>query len=71
DQASHLAQVVSVFKLGEQLRQAPPTAPAPRAPQPARPAAPNKHLAAAKPAAVAAAARAPAKAPAGDDWEEF
>ena len=70
DQASHLADVVSVFKLGEQARQA---APAPKAgkvaaPPPAKTALPGKRLAAAAPAATA---RAPAKAPAGDDWEEF
>ena len=72
DQASHLADVVSVFKLGEQVRQATPAAtPAKVATVPAsapKAAPPGKRLAAAKPAA---AARAAAKAPAGDDWEEF
>ncbi|MNM45896.1 Methyl-accepting chemotaxis protein I [compost metagenome] len=70
DQASHLADVVSVFKLGEQARQAAPAAAkaatvaasAPKATLPA------KRLATAKPAP---AERAPARAPAGDDWEEF
>ena len=70
DQASHLADVVSVFKLGEQVRQAAPAAAkaatvaasAPKATLPA------KRLATAKPAP---AERAPARAPAGDDWEEF
>ncbi|NBV15757.1 methyl-accepting chemotaxis protein [Janthinobacterium sp.] len=74
DQASHLADVVSVFKLGEQARQvaAPAVAPvAPAAPprmQPVKTPAAGKRLAAARPAA---AERAPAKTPAGDDWEEF
>ncbi|MCC7600919.1 HAMP domain-containing protein [Janthinobacterium sp. FW305-129] len=73
DQASHLAEVVSVFKLGEQQRQVAPTAtPAaavatPRA-APQKTAPPAQRLAAAKPHA---AQHAPAKAPAGDDWEEF
>ncbi|PHV38321.1 methyl-accepting chemotaxis protein [Janthinobacterium sp. BJB304] len=73
DQASHLAEVVSVFKLGEQVRQTAPTAtPAaavatPRA-APQKTAPPAKRLAVAKPQA---AQHAPAKAPAGDDWEEF
>ena len=69
DQASHLAQVVSVFKLGEQVRQmaaaasvATPRAVAPKTPEPAR------RLSVAKPQA---AQRAQAKAAAGDDWEEF
>ena len=74
DQASHLADVVSVFKLGEQARQVAPPAVAPvahAAPprmQPVKTPAAGKRLAAAKPAP---AERAPAKAPAGDDWEEF
>ncbi|MDN2709001.1 methyl-accepting chemotaxis protein [Janthinobacterium sp. SUN118] len=72
DQASHLADVVSVFKLGEQLHQAAPAATTaagtPRAAPAAKAPAPAKRLAAAKPPA---AERAPAKAPAGDDWEEF
>ncbi|MDN2702135.1 methyl-accepting chemotaxis protein [Janthinobacterium sp. SUN100] len=72
DQASHLAEVVSVFKLGEQARQAAPTATpaAPAAPRAVTPktAAPAKRLNVAKPQA---AQHAPAKAPAGDDWEEF
>ena len=74
DQASHLADVVSVFKLGEQVRQVAPPAVAPVAPaapprmQPVKTPAAGKRLAAAKPAP---AERAPAKAPAGDDWEEF
>ncbi|PKV45220.1 methyl-accepting chemotaxis sensory transducer with Cache sensor [Janthinobacterium sp. 61] len=69
DQASHLAEVVSVFKLGEQVRQAAPAASVatPRAATPTTPA-PAKRLSIAKPQA---AQRAPAKAPAGDDWEEF
>ncbi|MDO8048634.1 methyl-accepting chemotaxis protein [Janthinobacterium sp. SUN211] len=69
DQASHLAEVVSVFKLGEQARQATPAA-APAAPRAVTPktAAPAKRLNVAKPQA---AQHAPAKAPAGDDWEEF
>jgi methyl-accepting chemotaxis protein len=73
DQASHLAEVVSVFKLGEQVRQTAPTAtPAaamatPRA-APPKTASPAKRLTVAKPPA---AQHAPAKAPAGDDWEEF
>ncbi|TDY34535.1 methyl-accepting chemotaxis protein [Janthinobacterium sp. 75] len=69
DQASHLAEVVSVFKLGEQVRQTAPAASAatPRAATPTTPA-PAKRLSVAKPQA---AQRAPAKAPAGDDWEEF
>ena len=73
-QASHLADVVSVFKLGEQARQVAPPAVAPvahAAPprmQPVKTPAAGKRLAAAKPAP---AERAPAKAPAGDDWEEF
>ncbi|MGK5071879.1 methyl-accepting chemotaxis protein [Janthinobacterium sp. ZB1P44] len=73
DQASHLAEVVSVFKLGEQVGQKAPTAtPAaavatPRA-APQKTAPPAKRLAVAKPQA---AQHAPAKAPAGDDWEEF
>ena len=68
DQAHHLADVVGVFKLGEQLRQpAPASTAAPRVAQPiktqkAAPA-PAKRLAAAKPAS--------AKAPPGDDWEAF
>ncbi|APA67518.1 methyl-accepting chemotaxis protein [Janthinobacterium sp. 1_2014MBL_MicDiv] len=72
DQASHLADVVSVFKLGEQLHQAAPAATTaastPRATAAAKAPAPAKRLATAKPPA---AERAPAKAPAGDDWEEF
>ncbi|MDO8072453.1 methyl-accepting chemotaxis protein [Janthinobacterium sp. SUN176] len=73
DQASHLAEVVSVFKLGEQARQATSTATpaaAPAAPRAVTPktAAPAKRLSVAKPQA---AQHAPAKAPAGDDWEEF
>ena len=68
DQATHLAEVVSVFKLGEQVRQAAPAAvAAPRAVAPTPPV-PAQRLAVAKPQA---AQRAPAKAPAGDDWEEF
>ena len=73
DQASHLAEVVSVFKLGEQVRkEAPAATPAaavatPRA-APQKTAPPAKRLAVAKPQA---AQHAPAKAPAGDDWEEF
>jgi methyl-accepting chemotaxis protein len=69
DQASHLAQVVSVFKLGEQVRQTAATASVatPRAAPPTT-AAPAKRLSVAKPQA---AQRAPAKAPPGDDWEEF
>ncbi|KAB8055608.1 HAMP domain-containing protein [Janthinobacterium rivuli] len=69
DQASHLAEVVSVFKLGEQQRQVASTA-TPAAPRPVTPRtpAPAKRLSVAKPQA---AQRAPAKAPAGDDWEEF
>ncbi|MGK5014190.1 methyl-accepting chemotaxis protein [Janthinobacterium sp. HLS12-2] len=69
DQASHLAEVVSVFKLGEQVRQTAPAASVatPRAATPTTPA-PAKRLSIAKPQA---AQRAPAKAPAGDDWEEF
>ncbi|SIQ43889.1 methyl-accepting chemotaxis sensory transducer with Cache sensor [Janthinobacterium sp. TND4EL3] len=68
DQASHLAEVVSVFKLGEQVRQAAPAAvAAPRTVAPTPPV-PAQRLAVAKPQA---AQRAPAKAPAGDDWEEF
>ena len=68
DQATHLADVVSVFKLGEQVRQAAPAAvAAPRAVAPT-PLVPARRLAVAKPQA---AQRAPAKAPAGDDWEEF
>ena len=69
DQASHLAEVVSVFKLGEQVRQAAPAASVatPRAATPTTPA-PAKRLSIAKPQE---AQRAPAKAPAGDDWEEF
>ncbi|KAB8057158.1 HAMP domain-containing protein [Janthinobacterium sp. FT14W] len=70
DQASHLADVVSVFKLGEQARQAAPAAAAvatPRAATPKTPV-PAKRLSVAKPPA---AQHAPAKAPAGDDWEEF
>ena len=69
DQASHLAEVVSVFKLGEQVRQTAPAASVatPRAATPTPPA-PAKRLSIAKPQA---AQRAPAKAPAGDDWEEF
>ena len=74
DQASHLAQVVSVFKLGEQLRPDAPVATlarmstpaAPRSTATARAALPGKRQAAAKPAAAERA-----KAPAGDDWEEF
>ena len=73
DQASHLAEVVSVFKLGEQQRQVASTATpaaAPAAPRPVTPRtpAPAKRLSVVKPQA---AQRAPAKAPAGDDWEEF
>ncbi|KAB8066532.1 MULTISPECIES: methyl-accepting chemotaxis protein [Janthinobacterium] len=69
DQASHLADVVSVFKLGEQARQAAPAAAVatPRAATPKTPV-PAKRLSVAKPPA---AQHAPAKAPAGDDWEEF
>ncbi|PLY42334.1 methyl-accepting chemotaxis protein [Janthinobacterium sp. ROICE36] len=69
DQASHLAQVVSVFKLGEQVRQTAPAAnvAAPRAAPPKTPV-PAKRLSVAKPPS---AQRAPAKAAAGDDWEEF
>ncbi|MGK5034083.1 methyl-accepting chemotaxis protein [Janthinobacterium sp. LB3P118] len=69
DQASHLAQVVSVFKLGEQVRQTTPAASvtAPRAVTPKTPV-PAKRLSVAKPQA---AQRAPAKAAAGDEWEEF
>ena len=69
DQASHLAQVVSVFKLGEQVRQTAPAASVatPRAAPPTTPA-PAKRLSVAKPQATP---RAAAKAPAGDDWEEF
>ncbi|ATD62469.1 MAG: methyl-accepting chemotaxis protein [Janthinobacterium svalbardensis] len=69
DQASHLAQVVSVFKLGEQVRQTAPAASVatPRTVTPTTPA-PAKRLAVAKPQATP---RAAAKAPAGDDWEEF
>jgi methyl-accepting chemotaxis protein len=69
DQASHLADVVSVFKLGEQARQAAPApAVAPRPAPAARTPAPGKRLSVVKPQA---AQHAPAKAPAGDDWEEF
>jgi len=69
DQASHLAQVVSVFKLGEQVRQPAPaaTVATPRAVTPKTPV-PAKRLNVAKPQA---AQRVPAKAAAGDDWEEF
>jgi methyl-accepting chemotaxis protein len=70
DQASHLADVVSVFKLGEQVRQAAPAAAVaatPRAAPPKTPA-PARRLSVAKPPA---AQHASAKAPAGDDWEEF
>ncbi|WP_332859337.1 methyl-accepting chemotaxis protein [Janthinobacterium svalbardensis] len=69
DQASHLAEVVSVFKLGEQVRQAAPAASVatPRA-APATTPAPAKRLSVTKPQATP---RAAAKAPAGDDWEEF
>ena len=69
DQASHLADVVSVFKLGEQARQTAPAAAVatPRAATPKTPV-PAKRLSVAKPPA---AQHAPAKAPAGDDWEEF
>ena len=66
DQAHHLAQVVGVFKLGEQGRQPAPAVATPaRAPQPkpAASAAPARRLAASKPAATGAAP--------GDDWEEF
>ena len=68
DQAHHLAQVVGVFKLGEQVRQqAPVPDAAPRMPQPVKAAtvapAPVKRLAPAKPT--------PARAAPGDDWEEF
>ena len=68
DQAHHLAQVVGVFKLGEQMRQQEPVPDAaPRMPQPVKAAtvapAPVKRLAPAKPA--------PARAAPGDDWEEF
>ena len=71
DQASHLAEVVSVFKLGEQVRAAAPAQAVKKVTAtaaPAKAALPGKRLAAAKPAP---AERAPAKAPAGDDWEEF
>ena len=69
DQASHLAEVVSVFKLGEQVRQTAPAASVatPRTVTPTTPA-PAKRLSVAKPQATP---RAAAKAPAGDDWEEF
>ncbi|MGK5019282.1 methyl-accepting chemotaxis protein [Janthinobacterium lividum] len=73
DQASHLAQVVSVFKLGEQVRQTAPavTVATPRVATPSTPK-PAKRLSVTKPqAAQHAPAKAPAKAPAGDDWEEF
>ena len=64
DQASHLADVVSVFKLGAQQQTTPPVVPtATKAAPP-----PAKRLSVAKPPA---APHAPAKAPAGDDWEEF
>ena len=64
DQASHLAEVVSVFKLGAQQQMTPQAVPtvAKAAPPPA------KRLAPAKPAP---AERTQAKVPAGDDWEEF
>ena len=70
DQASHLADVVSVFKLGEQARQAAPAAAkaATVAASASKATLPAKRLATAKPAP---AERAPARAPAGDDWEEF
>ena len=65
EQAHHLAEVVSVFKLGEQARQPVPAVAAPaRAPQPAlKKTAPARQLAASKPAT--------AKPAPGEDWEEF
>ena len=68
DQAHHLAEVIGVFKLGEQARQ----------PAPAMAATPVM-AAARKPAQRLAPGKAPAKtpattsarAPAGDDWEAF
>ncbi|MEG1327530.1 MAG: methyl-accepting chemotaxis protein, partial [Janthinobacterium sp.] len=64
DQASHLADVVSVFKLGAQQQTTPQAVLAVTkvAPPPARRLAPVK---------PAPAERTAAKAPAGDDWEEF
>ena len=58
-----------MFKLGEQVRQTAPAASVatPRAAPPTTPA-PAKRLSVAKPQATP---RAAAKAPAGDDWEEF
>ncbi|MNN98748.1 methyl-accepting protein IV [compost metagenome] len=64
DQASHLANVVSVFKLGAQQQTTPPVVPTATKAAPS----PAKRLSVAKPAPTE---RAQAKAPAGDDWEEF
>ncbi|MDQ4625908.1 methyl-accepting chemotaxis protein [Janthinobacterium lividum] len=71
DQASHLAEVVSVFKLGAQQQAAVPavkTVAAPRTPPAVKAPPPGKRLASIKPAP---AERTQAKTPAGDDWEEF
>ncbi|WP_215408685.1 methyl-accepting chemotaxis protein [Janthinobacterium sp. JC611] len=68
DQASHLAEVVSVFKLGERQPAAAPAVAAPRTPPAVKAPPQGKRLAPARPAPVESTH---AKAPAGDDWEEF
>jgi len=68
DQAHHLAEVIGVFKLGEQARQPAPAMAA--APVTAAVRKPAQRLAPAKSPAKTPA-KAPARAPAGDDWEAF
>jgi methyl-accepting chemotaxis protein len=67
DQAAHLAQVVSVFKLDES--EAPEAAPVRSVPPARRAPVPAKRLAAAP--AAAAPKRATKAQPATEDWEEF
>ncbi len=64
DQAHHLAEVIGVFKLGEQARQPAPAMAA--TPVTAAVRKPAQRLAPGK-----APAKTPARAPAGDDWEAF
>ena len=64
DQAHHLAEVIGVFKLGEQARQPAPAMAA--TPVTAAVRKPAQRLAPGK-----ASAKTPARAPAGDDWEAF
>ena len=64
DQAHHLAEVIGVFKLGDQARQPAPAMAA--TPVTAAVRKPAQRLAPGK-----ASAKTPARAPAGDDWEAF